>query len=193
MKALGPGDGLPSPGEEEALSPQGWMSGPRLAGDTRRGAHPSPGTSRSLRPRARSCPARPPLWPGAGPEGEWRGRRPFLALAAGRALAACLRDIPAEPAAAATPAGSRDSDTGTGSRDHGPGTGSRERRGGAWRRRKGRGHRGGAEDGEGAEKAKGRMTQPSVGSGERLGKLRKSQITNVVPKAAGLRLIGLCC
>lgn len=182
------------------------MSGPRLAGDTRRGAHPSPGTSRSLRPRARSCPARPPLWPGAGPgagpEGECRGRRPFLALAAGRALAACLRDIPAAAAAPATPAGSRDSgtgtasrdyDTGTGSRDSCTGTGSRERPGGAWSRRKGRRLGGETENGEGAEKAKGRMTQPSAGNGERPGKLRKSQITDVVPKAAGLRLIGLCC
>lgn len=70
------------------------LAGPGFAGNTRRGAHPSPGTSRSLRPRARSCPARPPPLPGAGPgaAGGWRGRRPFLA--AGRALAACLRDIP---------------------------------------------------------------------------------------------------
>lgn len=71
---------------------------PRDIGETRRGAHPSPGTSRSLRPRARSCLARPPPSEprlGAGPAGGCRGRRAFLAPAAGRALPACLRDIPA--------------------------------------------------------------------------------------------------
>lgn len=50
------------------------------------GTHPSPGTSRSLRPRARSCLARPP------PPAEGLGA---LLRPAGRALAACLRDIPA--------------------------------------------------------------------------------------------------
>lgn len=61
------------------------------------GTHPSPGTSRSLRPRARSCLARPPP-PSEGfravPPVGCRDRRAFLGPP-GRARAACLRDIPA--------------------------------------------------------------------------------------------------
>lgn len=93
---------VPRNPEGKALGPRGQeahgSAGPRRARETRRGAHPSPGTSRSLRPSARSCPARPPppeLGPAAGPAGGCRGRRTFLAPAAGRALAPCLRDIPA--------------------------------------------------------------------------------------------------